>query len=189
MMIFSSVLILSACGTEKPSSEQGSVNDGETNNSNKALEHSAEKNDSEDKKIGFNMSGETIEEAQNVPEDEKEKITTILDEYIQTFNDKDIEAYMNTLSTQTESFNLDEERTYMLETFERYDVDREIANTTITEFEENEAHVFTNMITELADLETKDSVTLTGRQVTVLTKDDGEWKIASVHYVGDDPTE
>ena len=31
-------------------------------------------------------------------------------------------------------------------------------------------------------LETKPS----GRQVTVFTKDDGDWKVASVYYIGDD---
>lgn len=183
------LLVLSACGNDNDSTDHGAIDDGEGKQQNQAIGHSAEKTDSGDREVGFNLNGETIEEAQNVPEDEKANLIVLLDNYIATFNDKEIDAYMNTLSETTESFDLEEERAYMLDIFERYGVDREISETTITMYEEDEAHIFTRMTTVLTDLESKDFVELTGRQVTVMTKDEGEWKISSVHYVGDDPEE
>lgn len=186
-IVLSTALLLGACGNANSDSPTGgSTDDGEAVNENGAIDHGV-KDKTDEREIGFSLTGETVEEAENVPKQEKADIVAALDEYIATFNEKDIDAYMNTLSDRTESFDLDAERTYMTETFAQYGLNREISDVTITKYSESEANVFATMITVLKELSSDEEVTMKGRQVTVLTKDDGEWKVSSVHYIGDEP--
>ena len=50
------------------------------------------------KKLDLICQVDTIEEAAGVPAEEKEQILEVFDVYIDTFNEKDIEKYMDTLS-------------------------------------------------------------------------------------------
>lgn len=182
----SAALLLGACGNaDSDSTTGGSTDDGEAANENAAIDHGV-KDKTDEREVGFNLSGEDVERAEDVSAEEETKIIAALDEHIATFNEKDIDAYMNTLSEKTESFDLEEERTYMAETFAQYELDRSISNVTITKYSASEANVFTTMVTVLKELASDEEVTMNGRQVTVLTKDDGEWKVASVHYIGDE---
>lgn len=180
-------LLLGACGNANNDSvSEGSTNDGEASNQNAAVDHGV-KDKSDEREIGFSLTGDTIEEAKDVPAEDKADIIAAMDHYIATFNEKDIDAYMDTLSTHTESFDLEEERAYMSETFAEYGLNREISDVTVTKYSESEANVFTTMVTVLKDLSSEEEVTMKGRQVTVLNKEDGEWKISSIHYIGDEP--
>lgn len=138
--------------------------------------------------IGFNVEDETIEEAANVPEDEKIAILSAFDTYISTFNEKDLEAYMSMIAEDTESFDKEEERAYVAEAFELYDLIREPSDVTIVKYSEEEAQVFANLQNKLkqlsSGLETKES----SRQVTVFVKEQDEWKVKSVHSIGENPT-
>lgn len=180
-------LILSACsGDEGKTSEsqQGSVDDGEAVNGYGAIDHGID-----DKKVGFSLSSESIEEAQNIPTEEREQILEVFDAYISAFNEKDIDAYFVTLSKDTESFDLEEERIYMEEVFNEYDLNRVASEVTIVKYSETEAQVFAELKTSMKQLKTGLETNPTGRQVTLLTKADGDWKVASVHYIGDSENE
>ena len=72
-------------------SENGSVDDGEATNGYGAIDHGVD-----EKKVGFSITGDTIEEAANIPAEEKEQILEAFNAYIEAFNEKDIEGYMNT---------------------------------------------------------------------------------------------
>lgn len=176
------MMLLAACNKEEGAvSQHGSVNDGESVNGHGAIDHGVD-----DKKVGFNVTGDTIEEAANVPAEEKERILEVYDVYIDAFNDKDIERYIETLSERTESFNKEQEQADLEDYFSQYDIQREVTDVTIVKYEEEEAQVFAKLATSMKQLSTGLETNPTGRQVTVLTKEDGEWKIASVHYIGDD---
>lgn len=184
-ILFSALLALGACSSDTGNSaNHGSTDDGEAKNEYGTIDHGID-----DKKVGFNVTGDTIEEAENVPAEEKEKIIIAFDKYIDTFNEKDIDAYMNTLSKHTESFDLEDERTYMTDIFSEYRLDRGASDVTITMYSETETHVFAKLETKLKELASEAEVTMNGRQVTVFTKDDGEWKITSIHYIGDDESQ
>lgn len=136
----------------------------------------------EDEKVGFSMTGGSIEEATNVPEDEKEAILAAFDTYIAAFNDRDVEAYMAMIGS---NYDAEEERTFLEKHFENYEQIREPSNVTIVKYEAEEAQVFANINNELKQLstglETEDRI----RQVTVFAKENGEWKVKSVHSIGE----
>jgi ketosteroid isomerase-like protein len=176
------LLILGACSAAKENSATpGSVDDGETITNNGAIDHGVD-----DKQVGFNMSGGKIEEAAGVPAAEKEQILEAYTIYIDAFNEKDIEKYMGTLSKHSKVFDLEEERSYMGEQFKEYDLNREVSDTTIVKYSENEAQVFATLKTKVKQISSGLEFDQLGRQVTVFTKDDDGWKVSSIHYIGDE---
>lgn len=178
------LLVLGACSADKENSKQsGSVDDGETITNNGAIDHGVD-----DKQVGFNMSGGKIEEAAGVPADEKEQILEAFTVYIDAFNEKDIDKYMNTLSEHSKVFDLEEERIYMEGEFEKYDLNRVADDTTIVKYSENEAQVFATLKTTVKQISSGLEFDQLGRQVTVFTKDDGNWKVSAIHYIGDEKT-
>ena len=167
-VILGVILILAACGGEdkkdkvKESPEEG---------------------------IGFSLSGDSIEEAENIPAGEKDQILQAFDAYIEAFNQKDIDAYFETLSKDTKSFDLEEERAYMEETFSENDLNRVATEVTIVKYTDTEAQVFSKLKTSMKQLESGYEISPTGRQVTLFTKEEGEWKVSAVHYIGDSEEE
>ncbi|MCZ2257646.1 nuclear transport factor 2 family protein [Sporosarcina sp. G11-34] len=182
-MALSMVLLLGACASDKEQgSNQGGVNDGEAPNTNDAIGHGVD-----EKKVGFSLTGETIEEAENVPSEEKEAILNAFNVYIDAFNKKDIERYLGTLSENTESFDKEEERVYMTEeVFNEYELDRVATDVTIVKYSEKEAQVFSVLETSMKQISSGLAVNPAGRQVTVFTKEDGNWLVSSIHYIGDE---
>lgn len=144
-----------------------------------------EVNESREEGVGFSLSGDSIEEAENIPEESKKQILQVFDAYIEAFNQKDIEAYFDTLSKDTESFDLEEERAYMEEIFSENDLNRVATETTIVKYTDTEAQVFSKLKTSMKQLTSGYEMSPTGRQVTLFTKEEGEWKVAAVHYIGD----
>lgn len=182
LMVLAAVLLLGACtSNDDKSSGHGSVNDGEAVNQYGSIDHGVD-----EKKIGFNLTGETIEEAAGVPAEDKERILATFDVYIDAFNDKDVDRYIDTLSEQTDSFDKLKEREYMTDAFSAYDVDRQATDVTIVKYTDTEAQVFAKLKTSLKQLSTGLQTNQSGRQVTVLVKENSEWKVSSVHYVGEE---
>ena len=181
-IVIGCLLVLGACGADKEnSSAPGSVDDGETITNNGAIDHGVD-----DKQVGFNMSGGKIEEASGVPAAEKEQILEAFTIYIDAFNEKDIDKYMDTLSKHSKVFDLEEERIYMEGEFGKYDLNRVATDITIVKYSENEAQVFATLKTKVKQISSGLEFDQLGRQVTVFTKDDGNWKVSSIHYIGDE---
>lgn len=181
-MLLSVILLLAACNKNQGTpSEHGSVDDGESANGYGSIDHGID-----EKKVGFSLTGDTIEEAANVPAEEKERILNVFNVYIDAFNEKDIERYMGTLSKQSESFDKVGERAELTDVFSQYDIKREPSDVTIVKYDEKEAQVFAKLSTSMTQLSSGLVTNPNGRQVTVFTKDDGEWKVSSVYYIGDE---
>ena len=184
LLMLALLLILGACGKKEDSLEgKGSVNDGEQSmNSQGTVDHGVD-----DGKVGFSLSGDSIEEAAGIPPEEKERILEVFDVYIKTLNDRDIDGYLATLSE--EKYDLAEERQLTETLFDEYDLTREASDVTIVKYSETEAQVFSKIQTvykqQATGLETKP----TGRQVTVFKKEGDAWKVAGVYYVGDEGEE
>lgn len=195
-IIAATTLVLAACGStdEGQSSNHGSVDDGETLSNTGAVTGGDSKesplageNKDEldaDKGIGFGLTGGVIEEATNVPAEERDRILNVFDTYIDSFNEGNIDEYIDVLADETESFDKEEERSYLEETFEQFEVTRQAADVTIVEYDELEAQVFSRMETT-RKLSSGLETTQTGRQVTVFKLEDEAWKVASIHYLGD----
>lgn len=144
---------------------------------------------SEDEKIGFSLTGESIEEAENIPETEKEEILHAFDTYITTFNEKDLEGYMDMISETPESFDKKEEEEYTASFFEENNLVREPSDITIVKYSEGSAQVFANLESTWKQLSTGLETSQTSKQVTVFANEDGQWKVKSVHSIGENPTQ
>lgn len=144
-------------------------------------EQSEQEVDVKGQTVGFSMKGGTIEEVSGVPEEEKEKILALFNEYIQASNDEDLDRYMATIAKNPKGFDYDEDRKNTQEIFETYDVTRAAENITIVKYNENEAQVYANMIVTTKEFATNNEFVSEGKQVTVLVKEDGQWGISSIH--------
>lgn len=173
------VLVLGACGN-KDETKQNDPETGEAAPGNGAIDHGID-----DNKVGFSMAGDEVEEAVDVPEEEKTKILAAFDNYIETLNNQDIEGYLATLSPK--GYDLDEERQATEEMLENTTMKREVDNETIVKYKEDSAQLFSTLKTTFTDIETGVENTPEGRQVTVFNKEDGEWKVFSIHFIGDEP--
>ncbi|PID14445.1 DUF3225 domain-containing protein [Sporosarcina sp. P34] len=172
-------LVLGACGNAEETNE----NHPETSEAapgNGAIDHGVD-----DKKVGFSMSGDQVEEATDVPKEDKEEILAAFERYIETLNNQDVEGYLATLST--EGYDLEEERQAMEEMLENTTMKRETENETIVKYSKDSAQVFSTLKTTFTDNETGVENAPEGRQVTVFTKEDGAWKVFSIHFIGDEP--
>ena len=135
--------------------------------------------------VGFEILGDTIQEATGVPQQEKEKILAAFDEYITAFNEKDLERYKNIISKNAEGFQYEDDIQAVTKVFKQYDINREAQDVTIVKYKENEAQVFANLKTETKEIGTSVELAADGRQVTVFVKED-QWKVSSIYYIGNE---
>ncbi|MDI2589766.1 nuclear transport factor 2 family protein [Psychrobacillus sp. NEAU-3TGS] len=179
-------LLLAACSSnEDTNTNTGSVNDIAPTNTQKTTDHGA----TDKSEVGFEMAGGNIEEATNVPAKEKEAILKAFDEYMEAFNEEDINRYMNTISKNPEGFNYEDEKVVVEQTFNDYDTIRTADNTTIIKYDKTHAQVFANIHIALEQPDTGAKLDRDGRQVTVFVKEDGKWLVTSVYFIGDTATE
>lgn len=135
--------------------------------------------------IGFEMFGGSIQEAANVPQQEKEGILAAFDEYIAAFNEKDLNRYKEIISKNAKGFRYEDDVQAIVKVFKQYDVNREAQDVTIVKYKENEAQVFSTLKTETKEIQTGTEVAGVGRQVTVFVKED-TWKVSSIYYIGNE---
>ncbi|MBD7943052.1 nuclear transport factor 2 family protein [Psychrobacillus sp. Sa2BUA9] len=174
---------LAACNDkEEVNPSSGSVNDSTPSQTESAIDHGAE--DKSD--VGFQMSsGGDIEEAANVPEEEKTAVLNAFNEYIEAFNEEDIDRYLSVISKKPEGFNYESEKELVLETFENYDTVRTAEDVTIIEYNDKEAQVYSNIHIALHEPGSGAKLDRNGRQVTVFVKEEGKWVVTSVYFIGE----
>lgn len=163
VLLLSALLVLGACGNQ------------------------SKNEDVPEEEVGFSLTGNSIEEAENIPENDKEAILNAFDTYITLFNEKNWDAYMEMISDESDSFNKEEEKAYIDTFFTEYDLVREPSNVTIVKYSEGEAQVFSTLHHKLKQLSSGLEKEEEARQVTVFTKENNEWKVKSVHSIGENP--
>ena len=134
--------------------------------------------------VGFEVMGESIEEAAGVPAEEKESIISSFEEYIASFNSKDLDRYVNTLSKNPQGFSIEEDQAAAKMIFEQYDITKTASDITIVKYNENEAQVYSNIVTDMTEIASGTELQDEGRQVTVFVKENDGWKVTSIYYIG-----
>jgi len=180
LLLTMTALLLTACSNDE-STNSGSVNDGESPNESNALEHGV----TDQGEVGFEMAGGKIEEATNVPNEQRQAILSAFDTYMKAFNDEDVETYMSVIAKEPEGFEYVEEEQLVRKTFKEYNVDRTADNITLIKYDKNQAQVFANFDISMVQESSGAELDRSGRQVTVFTNEDGEWKVTSVFFIGD----
>ncbi|WP_301109009.1 nuclear transport factor 2 family protein [Sporosarcina sp.] len=172
-------LVLGACNKAEETNPND-VENGEAAPGSGAIDHGID-----DKKVGFSMSGDQVEEAAGVPDEERDNILAAFNQYIETLNNKDIDGYLATLSTK--GYDAKEERKAMEEMLATTEIQREADNETIVKYSKEEAQLFSTLKTTLTETSSGVQNIADGRQVTVFHKEDGKWKVFSIHFIGDEP--
>ncbi|REB08829.1 hypothetical protein DVB69_06830 [Sporosarcina sp. BI001-red] len=187
--VASLALLLSACSGDDDSAKKnpGSIDDGEQTNEYGSIDHGVtdkgDKANEDGDDVGFSLDGGSIEEAANVPAEQKEAIVQAFNQYIDTLNEGDVDAYLESLSS--DGYDLDDERAATEELLATRELTRTPTELTIVKYSEEEAQVFTTMETTVKDKESGKQDVSKGRQVTVMTNENGKWKAKAVHYIGD----
>ncbi|MFJ7825304.1 nuclear transport factor 2 family protein [Psychrobacillus sp. NPDC096623] len=177
-------LTLAACNSNDDAEQNSnSASDIAPSNTQTTTDHGVE--DKSETSIGFEMSGGNIEEATNVPEKEKSALIDSFTEYMESFNEEDVERYMKTISKNPEGFNYDDEKIMVEKTFHDFDTTRTAENITVIEYNNSQAQVFSNIHTSLEQIDSGAKLSQNGRQVTVFVKEDGNWLVSSVYYIGE----
>lgn len=162
------LFVLTACGDQDESPKELSADEAE-----KIINEGT---------VGFEIADGNIEEAANVPPQEKEKIKAAFNEYMDAFNEKDIARYKETISSNAAGFDYDADIAEVEKVFEQYsEINRTAKDVTVVKYEENEAQVFSNMTAEMVEKDTEIPLIGEARTVIVFVKENDAWKVSSVH--------
>ena len=168
VMLLLATFMLAACGENEDTPKELSVEEAQ-----KIIEEGT---------VGFEIADGNIEAATNVPAEEKEKLIAAFNEYMDAFNQKDIERYKKTLSPNAEGFDYEADIAEVEKVLAQYSkIERTAADVTIVKYEETEAQVFSNMRAEMVEKDTDIPLEGEARTVIVFVKESGDWKVSSVH--------
>ncbi len=171
--------------TKQTETDAGTATQDSKVNSNSTKEDATTESTSSqaDEQIGFELNSDgKVDEAKSIPADEKKAIIGVFNEYIDSFNDQDINRYAKTISKTPKGFNYDEEIDYTKQAFKEYNVKRTAKNVTIKKYKKDYAEVFANIKTVVK--QDNNSFTQPLNQVTVMTKENGKWGISAVYVMG-----
>lgn len=175
------VLALAGCSDGSADTENSnSVEDGNSTSENNAVEHGIK-----DQEVGFALDddGEIIA-AEDVPEEEQQRILDAYDEYIAAFNAEDLDRYMEIIASEPDGFDREEDREALSEAFETYDTTYTTSDETIVNYEEGRAEVFATIDVQMNEAGSSQGMTQSGRQVVVFKQEQGDWKVTSLHFIG-----
>lgn len=177
--------LLAACSPTSGETNSDSTSDLVPQGKQAIETHGAEETSTEQDEVGFEVAGGVIEEATNVPEEEKKQIIQAFQNYIGAFNEENIDAYMEQISENPQGFSYDSELQFVEETFAEYDTKRTASDVTIIKYNEDEAQVYSNLEIELEQQSTGGKVSSSGRQITVFSKENEQWLVTSVYFIRD----
>ncbi|TWT27945.1 nuclear transport factor 2 family protein [Planomicrobium sp. CPCC 101110] len=181
MMVMAGLaLALAACSdSEEPSVNGNTVEDGNSANENNAVDHGIE-----DESVGFTLGDDGKVVEADVPEEEADEVLAAYKEYIDAFNEEDLQRYMNVIASNPDGFDRAEDEAALEEAFKVYNTTYSTGNETIVGYEENRAEVFAEVDVLVEDPNSEKSTKQSGRQVVVFIKEDGNWKVTSLHFIG-----
>lgn len=169
IIALSASLVLAACG-------------GNEEDTTKQLSKEEQDEIIEEGTVGFEIADGNIEEATGVPEKEKENLLNAFEEYMNAFNDKNIEKYKQTISKDATGFDYETEITEVEKVFNQYSsIKRSAEDVTIVKYSDGEAQVFSNMKAEMIEKDTDIPLVGEARTVVVFVKEGEAWKVSSVH--------
>ena len=167
-----SSLLLAGCNNN----EQGSEN---TDKPEETQEEEAA-NPLEEQTAQILEDAENLEEAKDVPEEEKQAILDAFNEYIESFNAEDVDRYLATLSDTPVNFTLEEEEAAVNNIFSKLDVRREASNVKIINFQGKKADVYADLEVMTKDPNSDREATVSGKQLTIFQKTDEGWKVSMI---------
>lgn len=111
---------------------------------------------------------------------DEEKVKILIEKNLRALEDEDLEGYMSTLSSDSPGFGWT--KTSLRYSFDKYDLDYEIEEITITDMSETKAHV--KVIKTIKPVNNSDFKPNRTEAIHTLIKKNGEWKIAKSEMLG-----
>lgn len=132
--------------------------------------------------VGYSVVEGDVDEAEDIPKQDQMNILAAFNEYIDAFNDQDLNRYERVLARNPEGFDLQEDLMNTKNIFENFDMKRTASNITITDYTGNRANVYADILVEVTqnDSEVRDE----GKQLTQFVKESSGWKITSLQAIG-----
>ena len=134
--------------------------------------------ESTSQEVTANTTKPSLKEDKTVPEAEKKALLAVTDQYIKAFNEKNLDAYMATISKNPTSFKYDEEKAYTKKVFDTMDVKMKPTKITVIGYKPNDANVYMELKTTVTSKGEK--IVKTSRQVNTYHKENGQWKLTSI---------
>lgn len=173
-------LALAGCSSaEEPEQNSNTAEDGNASAGNNAIEHGIG-----DEEVGFTLDDEGNAQAAEVPEAEKAALLAAYQEYIEAFNAEDLERYMAIIAENPEGFDREEDKKALADAFATYDSTYETSDETVVKYEEERAEVYARIDVTMKDPNSDKSSSQSGRQVVVFAKEQGDWKVSALHFIG-----
>lgn len=173
-------LALAGCSSsEEPQQNSNTVEDGNAEAENNAIDHGIG-----EEKVGFTLDDEGNAQAAEVPEAEKKAILAAYQEYIEAFNAEDLDRYMTVIAEEPAGFDREEDKIALSEAFAAFDSTYKTSNETIVKYEEGRAEVYAQIDVTMKDPNSDKSTEQSGRQVVVFVKEQNEWRVSALHFIG-----
>ncbi|MBD1379602.1 YybH family protein [Metabacillus arenae] len=188
LFILLSLFTVSACSNENTAEKEEEIPAKETaaNEKNNEAEEASEEISPEESQLAFIESLAEVESgtgSSDIPQEEEQAVIAALNQHIEAFNNKDLDAYMNTLSKHAIGFDYEQEREYMKKEFETLEVETTIKEAIIDEYQHDEsghfAAVYTLTSMKLPHPETGTMVEKEVSNYNIFQKDPEGWKMSS----------
>ncbi|MBS4174172.1 nuclear transport factor 2 family protein [Bacillus sp. FJAT-49736] len=164
-ILFTSVFLLAACGN----------NDKADKSTPKTTEKQTETATSNNT---VKTDKPSLKEVKNIPADEKKALLAVTNQYIKAFNEKNLDAYMATISKNPSSFKYEEEKAYTKKVFETMNIIMKPLKIAVIGYKTGNANVYLELKTIVT--EKGEHAVRTTRQINTYQKEDGNWKLTSI---------
>lgn len=145
-------------------------------------EESTQQEKQDVEKVGYSVVEGDVDEVEDIPQEDEMNILATFNEYIDAFNDQDLNRYKSILARNPEGFNLQEDLLNTKNIFENFDMKRTASNITITDYTGSRANVYADILVEVT--QNNSEVRDEGKQLTQLVKESSGWKITSLQAIG-----
>ncbi len=184
-----STLLLAACGDKddtkkeetKTTSETKSATDSKSTADSKSSTDTKSTTSDENKATDSETQVPKLEEAKNIPADEKKALLDVFQRYIDTFNNEDIKGYMATISPHPLNFKYDEEKNTVQQVFDQLDVRRTASKVTITDFQIKKADIYSELRAVTKDPNSDNEAVRNIKQISIFNKTKDGWKLVAIH--------
>ncbi|WP_456273233.1 hypothetical protein [Bacillus sp. AK031] len=171
-----SSLLLAGCNNNEGTSNENQPEE----NAQEQTEEQPEVNPLEEQNAKILKDAGALEEAENIPEEEKQAILDAFNKYIESFNEENVEEYLSTLSETPVNFTIEDEEEAVNNVFQKLDVRREASNVKIINFQGKKADVYAELDVTTKDPNSDRQAETSGKQLTIFQKTDDGWKVSMI---------
>jgi ketosteroid isomerase-like protein len=174
-----SSLLLAGCNNNEGTSNENQPEENAQEQTEETEEQPAV-NPLEEQNAKILKDAASLEEAENIPEEEKQAILDAFNKYIESFNEENVEEYLSTLSETPVNFTLEDEEEAVNNVFQKLDVTRKASNVKIINYQGKKADVYAELDVTTKDPNSDRQAETSGKQLTIFQKTDDGWKVSMI---------